>query len=77
LTHANGNFKALWAEISDPAPSASTSMTRQRSNAAVVAEYKAGKDKAFNSLVGKVMAATKGKANPAQVNAILKQRLGR
>ena len=52
-------------------------MTRQRSNAAVVAEYKAGKDKAFNSLVGKVMAATKGKANPAQVNAILKQRLGR
>ncbi len=46
-------------------------------NAAIVAEYRAGKDKAFNSLVGKAMAATKGKANPAQVNAILKQRLGR
>ena len=44
-------------------------------NAAVVAEYKAGKEKAFNSLVGKAMAATKGKANPAQVNAILKQKL--
>jgi aspartyl-tRNA(Asn)/glutamyl-tRNA(Gln) amidotransferase subunit B len=45
-------------------------------NPAIVAEVKAGKEKAFNSLVGKVMAASKGKANPAQVNAILKQKLG-
>jgi aspartyl-tRNA(Asn)/glutamyl-tRNA(Gln) amidotransferase subunit B len=45
-------------------------------NASIVAEYKAGKEKAFNSLVGKVMAATQGKANPAQVNAILKRTLG-
>jgi aspartyl-tRNA(Asn)/glutamyl-tRNA(Gln) amidotransferase subunit B len=45
-------------------------------NPAIVAEFKAGKEKAFNSLVGKAMAATKGKANPAQVNAILKQKLG-
>jgi len=45
-------------------------------NAPVVAEYKAGKEKAFNALVGKIMAATKGKANPAQVNAILKKKLG-
>ena len=45
-------------------------------NAPIVAEYKAGKEKAFNALVGKVMAATKGKANPSQVNAILKQKLG-
>jgi len=44
-------------------------------NVATVAEYKAGKEKAFNALVGKVMAATKGKANPAQVNATLKRRL--
>jgi aspartyl-tRNA(Asn)/glutamyl-tRNA(Gln) amidotransferase subunit B len=44
-------------------------------NAATVAEYKAGKEKAFNSLVGRVMAATRGKANPAQVNAILKRKL--
>jgi aspartyl-tRNA(Asn)/glutamyl-tRNA(Gln) amidotransferase subunit B len=44
-------------------------------NAPAVAEYKAGKEKAFNALVGKVMAATKGKANPAQVNAILRRRL--
>jgi aspartyl-tRNA(Asn)/glutamyl-tRNA(Gln) amidotransferase subunit B len=45
-------------------------------NAATVGEYKAGKEKAFNALVGKVMAATKGKANPAQVNAILRRKLG-
>jgi len=44
-------------------------------SAAIVAEYKAGKAKAFNSLIGKVMAATKGKANPAQVNAIMKKKL--
>ncbi|MDQ6917551.1 MAG: Asp-tRNA(Asn)/Glu-tRNA(Gln) amidotransferase subunit GatB [Pseudomonadota bacterium] len=44
-------------------------------NAATVAEYTAGKEKAFNSLVGKVMAATRGKANPAQVNAALKRKL--
>jgi len=45
-------------------------------NPAIVAEFRAGKEKAFNSLVGKAMAASKGKANPAQVNAILKARLG-
>ncbi|MCC7328294.1 MAG: Asp-tRNA(Asn)/Glu-tRNA(Gln) amidotransferase subunit GatB [Burkholderiales bacterium] len=45
-------------------------------NPAIVAEYKAGKEKAFNSLIGRVMAASKGRANPAQVNAILKQLLG-
>jgi aspartyl-tRNA(Asn)/glutamyl-tRNA(Gln) amidotransferase subunit B len=44
-------------------------------NAAAVAEYRGGREKAFNALVGKVMAASKGKANPAQVNAILKRRL--
>ena len=44
-------------------------------NAAIVAEVRAGKEKAFNSLVGKAMAATRGKANPAQVNAILKRKL--
>ena len=44
-------------------------------NPAIVAEFRAGKDKAFNSLVGKAMAASKGKANPAQVNAALKRKL--
>jgi aspartyl-tRNA(Asn)/glutamyl-tRNA(Gln) amidotransferase subunit B len=42
---------------------------------ATVAEVRAGKEKAFNALVGQVMKATKGKANPAQVNAILKRKL--
>jgi aspartyl-tRNA(Asn)/glutamyl-tRNA(Gln) amidotransferase subunit B len=41
-----------------------------------VAEYRAGKDKAFNALVGQVMKASKGKANPAQVNELLKHQLG-
>ena len=41
-----------------------------------VDDYRAGKQKAFNSLVGQVMKASKGKANPAQVNEILKQKLG-
>jgi aspartyl-tRNA(Asn)/glutamyl-tRNA(Gln) amidotransferase subunit B len=45
-------------------------------NARQVADYKAGKDKAFNSLVGQVMKATKGQANPQQVNDILKLKLG-
>ncbi|MDO5653940.1 MAG: Asp-tRNA(Asn)/Glu-tRNA(Gln) amidotransferase subunit GatB [Brachymonas sp.] len=45
-------------------------------NADNVAQYKAGKDKAFNALVGQVMKASKGKANPSQVNALLKQKLG-
>ncbi len=44
-------------------------------NQKMVEEYKAGKDKAFNALVGRVMRATKGKANPAQVNDILKAKL--
>ncbi|WDU55012.1 Asp-tRNA(Asn)/Glu-tRNA(Gln) amidotransferase subunit GatB [Taylorella equigenitalis] len=44
-------------------------------NAEIVAEYKAGKQKAFNSLVGKVMKVAKGKANPAQVNEVLLEKL--
>ncbi|MCB1936084.1 MAG: Asp-tRNA(Asn)/Glu-tRNA(Gln) amidotransferase subunit GatB [Nitrosomonas sp.] len=44
-------------------------------NAQQVADYRNGKEKAFNALVGQVMKATKGKANPAQVNAMLKKKL--
>ncbi len=44
-------------------------------NAANVAEYRAGKEKAFNALVGQVMKAAKGKANPQQVNELLKKKL--
>jgi aspartyl-tRNA(Asn)/glutamyl-tRNA(Gln) amidotransferase subunit B len=45
-------------------------------NADNIAQYRAGKDKAFNALVGQAMKASKGKANPAQVNAMLKAKLG-
>jgi len=44
-------------------------------NATNVAEYRAGKEKAFNALVGQVMKAAKGKANPQQVNDLLRQKL--
>ncbi len=40
-----------------------------------VAQFRAGKDKAFNALVGQVMKASKGKANPQQVNALLRAKL--
>jgi aspartyl-tRNA(Asn)/glutamyl-tRNA(Gln) amidotransferase subunit B len=45
-------------------------------NAKNVEEYKAGNAKAFNALVGQAMKASKGKANPAQVNELLKSKLG-
>ena len=41
-----------------------------------VEEYKAGNAKALNGLVGPIMKASKGKANPAQVNALLLKKLG-
>jgi len=45
-------------------------------NAKSVQEFQAGKDKAFNALVGQVMKASKGKANPAQAGELLRKRLG-
>jgi aspartyl-tRNA(Asn)/glutamyl-tRNA(Gln) amidotransferase subunit B len=44
-------------------------------NAKQVEDYRAGKEKAFNSLVGQVMKRTQGKANPAQVNEALRRKL--
>ena len=41
-----------------------------------VAQFRAGKDKAFNALVGQIMKASKGKANPQQVNDLLRQKIG-
>ena len=46
-----------------------------KANPAMVEEFKAGKEKAFNALVGQAMKASKGKANPAQVSEILKKKL--
>jgi aspartyl-tRNA(Asn)/glutamyl-tRNA(Gln) amidotransferase subunit B len=84
-------FDAMWAgegdadaiierrglkQISDSAAIEKIVDEVMATNASTITEYRAGKEKAFNALVGKVMAATKGKANPAQVNAILKRKLG-
>ncbi len=44
-------------------------------NAKQVQDYRSGKEKAFNSLVGQVMKATKGKADPEQVNQVLRRKL--
>jgi len=44
-------------------------------NPKAVEEFRAGKEKALNALAGQVMKASKGKANPAQVQEILKQKL--
>ncbi len=41
-----------------------------------LADYRSGKDKLFGFFVGQVMKATQGKANPAQLNELLKRRLG-
>jgi aspartyl-tRNA(Asn)/glutamyl-tRNA(Gln) amidotransferase subunit B len=83
-------FDAMWAGEGDPDAIIDRRGLRQISDAgaleAIVAEvlaanpkqvedYRAGKEKAFNSLVGQVMKATKGKANPAQVNELLKSKL--
>jgi aspartyl-tRNA(Asn)/glutamyl-tRNA(Gln) amidotransferase subunit B len=45
-------------------------------NPAQVADYHSGKDKLFGFFVGLAMKASKGKANPAQLNEVLKKKLG-
>ena len=44
-------------------------------NPGQLAEYRSGKDKLFGFFVGQVMKATQGKANPAQLNELLKRKL--
>ena len=62
-------------QISDTGAIASMIAAVIADNPAIVAEYRAGKQKAFNSLIGQVMKAAKGKANPQQVNDLLKAKL--
>ena len=84
-------FEAMWADEGDADSIIESKGLKQVSdsgaieaivdevlaaNAAMVEEFKAGKEKAFNALVGQAMKASKGKANPAQVNEILKKKLG-
>jgi aspartyl-tRNA(Asn)/glutamyl-tRNA(Gln) amidotransferase subunit B len=42
----------------------------------MVEEFRAGKDKALNALVGQVMKRSQGKANPQMVSDLMRQRLG-
>ena len=46
-----------------------------QANTKSVEEFRAGKEKAFNALVGQVMKASQGKANPQQLNELLRQKL--
>jgi aspartyl-tRNA(Asn)/glutamyl-tRNA(Gln) amidotransferase subunit B len=83
-------FDAMWAGEGDPDAIIEKRGLRQISDAgaleAIVAEvvaanprsveeFRAGKERALNALVGQVMKATQGKANPQQVNDLLKQKL--
>jgi aspartyl-tRNA(Asn)/glutamyl-tRNA(Gln) amidotransferase subunit B len=83
-------FDAMWAGEGDPDAIVEKRGLRQISDAgaleAIVAEvvaanprsveeFRAGKERALNALVGQVMKATQGKANPQQVNDLLKKKL--
>jgi len=65
-----------WKQISDSGEIEKIVDQVLAANPQQVADYRCGKEKAFNSLVGQAMKATKGKANPQQVNDILKRKLG-
>ncbi len=83
-------FRAMWSEGGDADAIIEAKGLRQvsdtgmiekivdeiiASNPAQVAEYRSGKDKVFGFFVGLAMKASKGKANPAQLNEILKRKL--
>ncbi|MGH8326790.1 MAG: Asp-tRNA(Asn)/Glu-tRNA(Gln) amidotransferase subunit GatB, partial [Steroidobacteraceae bacterium] len=83
-------FEAMWESGRDAAAIIAEKGLRQLSDPAAIervidevmarsptqlADYRAGKDKLFGYFVGQVMKATQGKANPAQVNELLKRKL--
>ncbi|HEX4619156.1 MAG TPA: Asp-tRNA(Asn)/Glu-tRNA(Gln) amidotransferase subunit GatB, partial [Steroidobacteraceae bacterium] len=84
-------FEAMWSEnaeadaviaqrglkqITDSAAIERVIDEVMQKNPAQLAEYRAGKDKLFGFFVGQVMKATGGKANPAQLNELLRRKLG-
>jgi len=84
-------FEAMWSEggdadsiiaakglkqISDSGAIDAAIDAVMAANPAQLAEYRSGKDKLFGFFVGQVMKATQGKANPAQLNELLKAKLG-
>ena len=48
-----------------------------KNNQPMIEEYLSGKEKAFNALIGQIMKASKGKANPSQVSELLKQKISK
>ena len=80
MTVIQGELRAMVEEhglgqISDPDAIEKIVDEVLAANPKSVDEFRAGKEKAFNSLVGQAMKATQGKANPQQVNEILRRRL--
>jgi len=65
-----------WKQITDTGAIEALVDEVLAANRKSVEEYRAGKDKAFNALVGQAMKATRGKANPQQVTDLLKKKLG-
>jgi aspartyl-tRNA(Asn)/glutamyl-tRNA(Gln) amidotransferase subunit B len=63
-------------QISDPAAIEKAIDEVMAKSPGQLADYRAGKDKLFGYFVGQVMKATGGKANPAQLNELLKKKLG-
>ena len=68
-------LKAKGGQITDAGELEAIVRAVVEKHAGPVAEYRGGKETAFNFLVGQVMRATKGKANPKLVNALLKKAL--
>ena len=64
------------AQTSDPGAIAPLVDEVLAANASVVADYRAGKTNVLGFLIGQVMKASRGKAHPALVNAMVKERLG-
>jgi aspartyl-tRNA(Asn)/glutamyl-tRNA(Gln) amidotransferase subunit B len=65
-----------WRQLSDSGALEKIVDDVLAANAKSVEEFRAGKDKAFNALVGQVMKASKGQANPTQASDLLKKKLG-
>ncbi|NJD34531.1 MAG: Asp-tRNA(Asn)/Glu-tRNA(Gln) amidotransferase subunit GatB [Betaproteobacteria bacterium] len=65
-----------WKQITDTGAIEALVDEVLAANQKSVEEFRAGKEKAFNALVGQAMKATRGKANPQQVTDLLKQKLG-
>jgi len=65
-----------WKQITDTGAIEALVDEVLAANQKSVEEYRAGKEKAFNALVGQAMKATRGKANPQQVTDLLKKKLG-